>query len=269
LPSVLSSHRPLPAVESRAAGQYSLFRPETAPSVRQNQADRPSSQLEQHRGEQRRRIPRSLDRENASSEPAQIQKPGQPTRGNRAQTRRPGVSAPSWQSVPKKLPQSQPPEQERLDDDAGSVEDLSFLRLPDVKALTGLSKTSLYTMIREKSFPAPVRLGPRAVAWVRSEIRRWAAERVRASRSAANRIARLLARSTGSWDRLTRVASWVLIRIGRRIPYSTNVTPVHTPRSMTTGETSSQASNRVDRSATMWFAGSRASQLNRLRRLPF
>ncbi|MFZ0632936.1 MAG: AlpA family phage regulatory protein [Acidobacteriaceae bacterium] len=54
-----------------------------------------------------------------------------------------------------------------------------------MKALTGLSKTSLYTMIRDGSFPAPVRLGPRAVAWVRSEVRQWAVERVHASRSAA------------------------------------------------------------------------------------
>jgi predicted DNA-binding transcriptional regulator AlpA len=46
---------------------------------------------------------------------------------------------------------------------------VTFLRLPEVKAITGLSKTSLYALIRDRSFPAPVRLGPRAVAWVRSE----------------------------------------------------------------------------------------------------
>lgn len=46
--------------------------------------------------------------------------------------------------------------------------EVMFLRLPDVKALTGLSKTSLYSLIREQDFPAPIRLGPRAVAWVRS-----------------------------------------------------------------------------------------------------
>ena len=32
-------------------------------------------------------------------------------------------------------------------------------------------------------FPSPVRLGPRTVAWVRSEIKQWAAERVLTSRS--------------------------------------------------------------------------------------
>jgi len=65
------------------------------------------------------------------------------------------------------------------------MDDVTFIRLPEVKAVTGLSKTSLYALIKEKSFPAPVRLGPRAVAWVKSEIRQWAVERVRASRSVA------------------------------------------------------------------------------------
>jgi prophage regulatory protein len=61
-------------------------------------------------------------------------------------------------------------------------EDVIFVRLPQVKALTGLSKSSLYALIRQKSFPAPVRLGPRTVAWVKSEVRLWALERVNASR---------------------------------------------------------------------------------------
>lgn len=66
---------------------------------------------------------------------------------------------------------------------SGGLEEVTFLRrLPGVKAITGLSKTSLYALIREKSFPAPVRLGARTVAWVRSEVREWAIERVRASR---------------------------------------------------------------------------------------
>ena len=78
----------------------------------------------------------------------------------------------------------------RVQVDAGSPaspneqEDVCFLRLPDVKLVTGLSKSSLYALIRANSFPAPVRLGPRTVAWVRSEIKQWAAERVLTSRSA-------------------------------------------------------------------------------------
>jgi prophage regulatory protein len=60
-----------------------------------------------------------------------------------------------------------------------------FLRLPEVKAITGLGKTSIYEQIREKSFPAPVRLGLRAVGWVESEVRQWAQDRVHGSRPAA------------------------------------------------------------------------------------
>jgi prophage regulatory protein len=65
------------------------------------------------------------------------------------------------------------------------AEEVKFLRLPEVKAITGLSKSSLYGMIRDKNFPAPVRLGPRAVAWLSSEVRQWAVQRVNASRPVA------------------------------------------------------------------------------------
>jgi len=65
---------------------------------------------------------------------------------------------------------------------ASNIDEVTFLRLPGVKEITGLSKSSLYTLIQEKSFPAPVRLGARTVAWVRSEVRQWALERIRASR---------------------------------------------------------------------------------------
>ena len=89
------------------------------------------------------------------------------------------------QSIQKKLPQSEKLSDANLKGPSNLPDDVSFLRLPEVKAVTGLSKTSLYALIREKSFPAPVRLGPRAVAWVRSEVRQWAVERVHASRSVA------------------------------------------------------------------------------------
>jgi prophage regulatory protein len=96
-----------------------------------------------------------------------------------------GQPVPPHQFVPRKLPQSQDPSDASLNGTSDTLDDVSFLRLPEVKLITGLSKTSLYALIREKSFPAPVRLGPRAVAWVRSEVRQWALERVHASRSAA------------------------------------------------------------------------------------
>jgi prophage regulatory protein len=66
-------------------------------------------------------------------------------------------------------------------------DEIGFLRLPEVKSVTGLSKSSLYALIRANSFPAPVQLGPRTVAWVRSEIKQWAEERIKASRTARPR----------------------------------------------------------------------------------
>jgi len=76
-----------------------------------------------------------------------------------------------------------------------TADDVTFLRLPEVKAITGLSKTSLYALIREQSFPSPVPIGPRAVAWVRSEVNQWAVARVAAARSASWATARKQPRS--------------------------------------------------------------------------
>jgi len=67
-------------------------------------------------------------------------------------------------------------------------DEVIFLRLPKVKAVTGLSKTSLYGLIRANSFPAPIHLGTRTVAWVASEVNQWAAERILSSRAAAPNV---------------------------------------------------------------------------------
>lgn len=91
----------------------------------------------------------------------------------------------SARSIQKKMPQSETQVAVHADRQSVATDDLTFMRLPTVKALTGLSKTSIYELIREKNFPSPVRLGPRAVAWIRSEVRQWAVERVNASRSVA------------------------------------------------------------------------------------
>ncbi len=59
-----------------------------------------------------------------------------------------------------------------------------LLRMAAVIALTGLSKSSLYRMIAEGRFPAPVRLSERARAWAESEVLAWIAERVAGPRGA-------------------------------------------------------------------------------------
>jgi prophage regulatory protein len=57
-----------------------------------------------------------------------------------------------------------------------------FLRLPQVKLATGLSKSSIYARISEGTFPKQIPLGPRLVVWVESDIQNWIAEQVSAAR---------------------------------------------------------------------------------------
>ena len=58
-----------------------------------------------------------------------------------------------------------------------------FLRLPQVKARTGLSRSELYRRIAAREFPAPVKLGLRASAWLEADIDRWCEERIAASKA--------------------------------------------------------------------------------------
>lgn len=48
-----------------------------------------------------------------------------------------------------------------------------LLRLPSVEAESGLSKSEIYRRIKRGKFPAPVKLGVRAVAWKATEIHAW------------------------------------------------------------------------------------------------
>ena len=57
-----------------------------------------------------------------------------------------------------------------------------FLRLPEVKATTGLSKSTIYARISEGTFPKQIPLGPRLVVWVESDIQNWITEQVSAAR---------------------------------------------------------------------------------------
>ena len=59
---------------------------------------------------------------------------------------------------------------------------IRFIRLPQVKDRTGLSRSSIYAMIALGQFPPAVHLGARAVAWVESEVDAWMSGRLIASR---------------------------------------------------------------------------------------
>ena len=46
-------------------------------------------------------------------------------------------------------------------------------RLPTVLRRTGLSRSTVYRLVAEKGFPAPVQLGARSVAWKVSDVSDW------------------------------------------------------------------------------------------------
>ncbi|QGZ62474.1 helix-turn-helix transcriptional regulator [Paraburkholderia acidisoli] len=48
-----------------------------------------------------------------------------------------------------------------------------LLRLPIVMARVGLSRATVYRLVKDGCFPGPVRIGVRAVAWRASEIDAW------------------------------------------------------------------------------------------------
>ncbi len=50
---------------------------------------------------------------------------------------------------------------------------IKFLRLPDVISLVGMKRTAIYDRIKAGTFPSPVQIGARAVAWKESEIAEW------------------------------------------------------------------------------------------------
>lgn len=61
----------------------------------------------------------------------------------------------------------------------------TFLRRPQVEARVGLKRATIYQRIKNGTFPKPINIGPRAVAWLESDIEQWQAAQVAASRNAA------------------------------------------------------------------------------------
>jgi prophage regulatory protein len=63
-------------------------------------------------------------------------------------------------------------------------------RLPTVKSRTGLSRSTIYQAIADRTFPSPIHLGRRSVGWISHEIEDWIAARVTASRTPPSPAAR-------------------------------------------------------------------------------
>ena len=57
--------------------------------------------------------------------------------------------------------------------------EVRILRRRDVERLTRLSKASIYRKMRNGTFPLPLKLGERAVAWRADEVHAWIESRPR------------------------------------------------------------------------------------------
>jgi prophage regulatory protein len=58
-----------------------------------------------------------------------------------------------------------------------------MLRLPQVMAMTGLGRSSIYALAQNSRFPKPIKLSERISAWPESHVRAWIAERIAAAES--------------------------------------------------------------------------------------
>lgn len=59
-----------------------------------------------------------------------------------------------------------------------SANGIRMLRLDEVIAITGLSRSSLYAMIKRGEFPRQIQIGPRAVRFDSRAINSWLAEKL-------------------------------------------------------------------------------------------
>ena len=56
------------------------------------------------------------------------------------------------------------------------------VRMPDVVTMTGMSRPTVYRMIKDGMFPASIKLSPGAVGWLRTEIEQWVADKLAVQR---------------------------------------------------------------------------------------
>ena len=66
---------------------------------------------------------------------------------------------------------------------------MRLLRLPAVQQLTGLSRSTIYQLSAVGDFPAPVKIGSRASAWISLEVSDWIEARISQSRNRALTLA--------------------------------------------------------------------------------
>jgi prophage regulatory protein len=55
----------------------------------------------------------------------------------------------------------------------GTIMQPRILRRSEIETVIGLSRSSIYNMMAEGTFPKPMRLGRRAVGWLESDVTDW------------------------------------------------------------------------------------------------
>lgn len=63
-----------------------------------------------------------------------------------------------------------------------------LLKLSEVRKLTALGRSALYSMAQRGLFPKPIKIGPRASAWVSSEVYQWIDDSIAVTRRGATEI---------------------------------------------------------------------------------
>ncbi|PHR95110.1 MAG: AlpA family transcriptional regulator [Oceanobacter sp.] len=48
-----------------------------------------------------------------------------------------------------------------------------IIRLPEVKNITGLSRSSIYLRMSKGKFPKSISLGDRAIGWLEEDVNQW------------------------------------------------------------------------------------------------
>ena len=63
---------------------------------------------------------------------------------------------------------------------AASPELVRFIRMAEVVARTGRSRSTIYRDIEAATFPAPIELGTHSIAWIEAEVVAWQQSRIAA-----------------------------------------------------------------------------------------
>ena len=61
-----------------------------------------------------------------------------------------------------------------------NLDDARLIRLREVMAKTGLSRSYVYALAQKGQFPQPVKLTERSSAWVQAEVQEWIDSRIQA-----------------------------------------------------------------------------------------